>query len=157
MTENIPSFSNRSDVKHHTIEVIVDLSQFDLPIKYSNPAIRVILDSGLYIILEKMRSYLKEQPKAGKKQKKLKAKIKAILISLGKKTTVSTTQGDTKSEIQQILTEVELEWKKIFANFFIKTKDHPHWERLMMFREKDFKHKDFDPKEAMKDALERFN
>ena len=109
MTENIPSFSNRSDVKHHTIEVIVDLSQFDLPIKYSNPAIRVILDSGLYIILEKMRSYLKEQPKAGKKQKKLKAKIKAILISLGKKTTVSTTQGDTKSEIQQILTEVELE------------------------------------------------
>ena len=157
MKKNLHNPSNEFTIKHHTILVIVDLTKFDMPFSYSNPNIGVILDSGLYMLLEEMRSYLEKQPKAGKKQNRLRTRINEALISLVKKRTVITTQLDTNSEIQKILTEVELGWKKIFANFFIKTKKSPDWERLITFLKEDFEDKDFDPKKAMKDALKRIN
>ena len=158
MIEKISNSSNGHEVKHHTIEVIVDVSKCALPLKYSDPTTRLLLDTGLYILLGELQNYLQNQPKTVKKQKKIKTNISEILASLRESKTIKSIQWDSNAEIKKILNEVEWGWKKIFSNLIIKTsQSSSRWERLITFLKEDFEKKDFDPKEAMKDALERFN
>ncbi len=139
-----------------TVEAIADLTQFDLPINYSDEHVKTILDTALYSLLEKMRNHLDTEVKSKKKWNKSNRRVSELLISLRKRKTVQVTQEDASAEIKKILTESDPECGKLFANLIIKTKDFQHWERLITFLKSDFT-KDYNPLDAMQKALERFN
>ena len=143
-------------IVNHTVETIADLTQFDTTIDYSNNRVKIILDTALYMLLEKMKDYLDNQPKAKKKKIKIRKSISEIMATLRKRKTVQTTQKDVSEEVRTLINWVDLEWKEFFANLFIITKDYPNWKRLISFRKSDFKN-DFDPLEAMKKAIKEFN
>ncbi len=145
--------------KTHTISIDVDLSTIEWAIEYDDLAIKTILNTGLYTLLEWIKEYLDNQSKTKKRQKKTKKVLSMLLDHLQGKRSVITTQDWIHSQIIHLVKEDEsAEWKdKWFANLIIYTKDAPNWERLITFIKDDFKDKEFDPIKAMKEAIKKYN